>query len=378
MKKSIFFATFALFLCLLFTAVPGGASAKNKSLRYVGLHDRLLPLESVRVIDGDTKVAIDEIVIPLHASLEKKDGQLFITKNGHKITYDLASKKTTSGKDPAKGMPIVEVDGKLFISVRYLAKETGFQVDYLPGIQTVRMYRTDYQHVSHPAFEYYVKSQWKKKQAVAASKKANVYLTFDDGPNAYTMKNKNTLRKYNVQGTFFFLGKHMKKHEDIVISVSMDGNYIGSHSMTHDVTSIYKSPQSFIDEMSGAAKMIQDITGEDARLLRVPYGSIPHVTPTMREELNKNGYKMWDWSVDSNDWRYTDQQANEIIKNVQNGVKKADGLGNRDIVVLMHDRSATSKALPEIIKWLQKEGYEIKKYEPEQHSVVNFLHDKNL
>lgn len=40
--------------------------------------------------------------------------------------------------------------------------------------------------------------------APAPSSKANVYLTFDDGPNKFTTTHNSILKKYNVNGTFFF------------------------------------------------------------------------------------------------------------------------------------------------------------------------------
>ena len=71
-------------------------------------------------------------------------------------------------------------------------------------------------------------------------------------------------------------------------------------------------------------------------------------------------------------------QYAEIVKNVRIGVDKSYQSGDRDIVVLLHDRQQTNKALPHIIEWLQKEGYTIKKYDPAHHIVQNFHHDPGL
>ena len=241
--------------------------------------------------------------------------------------------------------------------------------------------------MSHADYEKHVKQLLDKKQPVKPPVKptkpstksaTTVYLTFDDGPNKFTTINNATLKKYNVQGTFFFLGKHMKNNEKIVKTVAGDGHYIGTHSMTHDKDKVYKSTKSFIDEMNEGTKLINKMTGNDAKLLRVPYGSKPHVTPAMKKQLNQNDYKMWDWDVDSNDWKYTDKEADKIIKNVRDGVDKANKSGDHNIIVLLHDRSQTTKALPEIIEWLQKEGYTIKTYEPEHHIIQNFLSDTTL
>ena len=209
-------------------------------------------------------------------------------------------------------------------------------------------------------------------------KKANVYLTFDDGPNEFTTINLQTLKQYEIKGTFFFLGKHMKAHESIVKAVAKDGHYIGTHSMTHDKTKVYKNAEAFIQEINSGVSLIEQITGHNPRLIRVPYGSKPHVTTAMKDKLIKQNYKLWDWDVDSNDWRYTDKQYKEIVKNVQLETEKAYKSGDKDIIILLHDRSQTTKALPLIIEWLQEEGYTLITYEEEKHVVQNFLRDKSL
>ncbi len=383
MKKIMFAICTAFVLGLVFSTSMSEVVAEQPILR-VGLHDRLLDLKDVRVIEGDEKVPLSEIAQAMYITLEKENNIIYIRKSGNEISYDEVTKQTWKNGTEIDGSPIVNIDGTLFISVKYIAQETGFKIGYLPKIQTLRIYRDDYDHLSHPEYEQHVQQWLAKKQPTKSQvkltekSKTNVYLTFDDGPNKFTAVNKATLKKYNVQGTFFFLGKHMKNNEKLVKIVADDGHYIGTHSMTHDKDKIYKSSKSFIDEMNEGTKLILQMTGQDAKLLRVPYGSKPHVTPAMKEQLNLNGYKMWDWDVDSYDWKYTDDQTNEIVNNVRMGVEKSYKSGDRNIIILLHDRSQTTKALPQIIEWLQKEGYTTKTYEPEQHIIQNFLRDTTL
>lgn len=351
-----------------------GQTALANQDRHVGLHDRLLPIQDVRVIDNHTRVPVQEIAKYLYLPLSEENGSMHIRKRGFDIRYDYATKRTTKDGVEQKSAPIVEVNGNLYITVTYIAKELGFRTHYFPNIKTVRIYRDDYPHLPHAKYEQLVTDQVKKKPAG----KANVYLTFDDGPNSFTTANAATLQKHRVQGTFFFVGKHMKPNGSIVKATAAGGHYIGTHSMTHDKRSVYKSTKAFMAEMNEGARLIQSMTGRDAKLLRVPYGSKPHVTPAMRAELKKRGYKMWDWDVDSLDWKYTNKQSGSIVQNVRTGVEKAYRSGDRDIVILMHDRSQTAKALPAIIKWLQDEGYTIKTYEPNRHFAQNFHRDGQL
>ena len=97
----------------------------------------------------------------------------------------------------------------------------------------------------------------------------------------------------------------MKAFPEIVNATQRNGHYIGTHSMTHNQRETYKSTQSFIVEMDEATKMLTQLTGQKTQLLRVPYGSKPHVTTAMKNQLKNRGYKIWDWDVDANDWRYT-------------------------------------------------------------------------
>jgi peptidoglycan/xylan/chitin deacetylase (PgdA/CDA1 family) len=401
MKKSVLAICITLVISLVFGGVISKAADKQPT-RLVGIHDRLLDFKDIRVIDGDTKVPLSEIAKYMYISMETADDAIHLRNQGFEVTYDIKTKRTLKNGINVNWSPIVKVDDKYFGSVKYIASEFGFNVEYYKKLKTLRIYRDNYVHMSHEAYEIHVKQLLDKKSAVkppakprvvkppvkvqtkptpakpGAKSKTNVYLTFDDGPNKFTALNNATLKKYNAKGTFFFLGKNMKTNEATVKAVAKNGHYIGTHSMTHDKRKVYKTPKSFIDEMNEGTKLINKMTGKNAKLLRVPYGTKPHVTPAMQKKLNQKGYKVWDWDVDSNDWKYTDKQTNEIIKNVRTGVEKANKAGDRDIIILMHDRSQTSKALPKIIEWLQKEGYTIKTYEPEHHIIQNFLRDTTL
>lgn len=376
MKKWTWILCIAI-ICFLFTGT-GKAEAAENGKRYIGLHDLILPIEDIRVIDGDTKVPLTDIAQYLYLPVETKDGKTIIRKRGKVIRFDHSTGATTLDGVDQPWMPISSIDGEVFISVKYIARETGFQFEYFQQHHTIRIYREEFNHISHEAFEEVIKEHATKKHKMSDSKKANVYLTFDDGPNRFTLINHATLETYKVPATFFFLGNQVKHNEAIVKTVSESGHYVGSHSMTHDKALVYNSTESFIAEMTGAAQLIKQATGKSANLVRVPYGSKPLVSPSMQRSLVDHGLYMWDWDVDSNDWRYTDKQTSQIIKNVQDGVTKAAKSGDQDIVILLHDRSQTTIALPRIIEWLQKEGYTFKTYEPDNHIIQNFLQDPLL
>lgn len=340
----------------------------NSDKRNIGLHDRVLPISDVQVVNGQTVVPLDDFVSHLYVDVHRFNREVRLQKGALQLVYKIETGETyKNGKRLAK-TPIFMHNGKLYVGVIIAAQELGFQTHYFAAEKTIRIYRANMPHLSH---EQYAKN-------ILSPKKATVYLTFDDGPNQYTKTNLATLNKYNVNGTFFFLGNHIKRQEAIVKQVANEGHYIGSHSMTHDQSRVYRNANTFYSEMHEAARLIEKQTGKSAKLIRVPYGSKPHVTPAMRSKLKQAGYKMWDWDVDSNDWRYSVNQSQQIVKNIQDGVKKAHARGEKEIIVLMHDIGPTAKALPQVIEWLQKEGYSIETYQANNHVVRNFHKDRDL
>ena len=391
MKRINLILAIALGLLLVLTIGTGKAQAAiGNDERIIGLHDHILTIHDIRIIDGDTKVPLADMEKYLYLSVTTEDGKTVIGKNGKQFIYDAATGLTIMEGREEPWKPIVDINGSLFISVKYLARGIGFKMDYLPNVRTLRIYRDDYEHMNHGAYELMVKKvienakpappakPTKPSTPANPNKKAVVYLTFDDGPNQFTLKNNDTLNKYKAPATFFFIGNEMKHQPSIVKKMAKSDHSIGTHSMSHNQKLVYQSTNGFIAEMSGAAELLAKQSGKQSKLIRVPYGSVPHVTPAMQKSLKTKGYKMWDWNVDSNDWQYKDTQADQIVKNVQAGVTKQAKAGEKQIIVLMHDRSQTAIALPKIIEWLQKEGYELKKYDPSNHISQNFLKDPEL
>jgi peptidoglycan/xylan/chitin deacetylase (PgdA/CDA1 family) len=385
MKKTTI--TICIALCIALFTAPTTQAATQKQNRYIGLHDRLLPITDVRIIDSDTKVSLEAIAKSLYIPIEKTDGITHIRKRGIEISYNPKTKLTTQDGNEIQWNPIVELDGTLFISVKYIARITGFQIEYFKELNTLRIYRDTYEHMDHKTYIQHIQTVLNKTQKPAPKPtkptaplltKTNVYLTFDDGPNQFTTINNATLAKYNVKGTFFFVGKNMKSNEKLIKSIKANGHYIGTHSMSHDKDKVYHSPEAFITEMNDTTKLLKSITGTESKLVRVPYGSVPHVTPDMQKLLNEYNYKMWDWDVDSKDWTMTEKDTEKILQTVQTEFYKALKAGDKDIVILLHDRVQTTIALPKIIEWLQSEGHTLKTYTPEKHIIQNYLNDKNL
>ncbi|MFL0373944.1 polysaccharide deacetylase family protein [Paenibacillus amylolyticus] len=217
------------------------------------------------------------------------------------------------------------------------------------------------------------KSAASKDGASKANSKI-IYLTFDDGPTAHTGQLLDILDQYHAKATFFMLGPQMEKFQKATKRIVADGHGLGLHGVTHVPSKFYKSAYSGLKEMQQANVSLNKVAGVKTSLVRTPYGSKPYLKSAFRNVLlGQGGFHLWDWNVDSEDWKYQkDHQKvyNSVMKQIHNVQKSGT-----TPVVLMHDQEATLKVLPQVLKTLKAEGYRFevlsKKVQP-----VNFWNDK--
>ncbi|EOQ12149.1 polysaccharide deacetylase family protein [Bacillus cereus] len=223
--------------------------------------------------------------------------------------------------------------------------------------------------------------QEKKKETPPAKQKKPdgkpvgkvVYLTFDDGPSEFTGKFLDVLKEQHVASTFFMQGSNLQNtaFQENVKRAVKEGHYIGAHSMTHNSDKLYKKEQ-FVTEMKETLALIHNITGTTPKLVRPPYGSAPGLKgQDIRNKIVEAGIKVWDWTIDSNDWKLKGNPQ-QIIENVKRTTTE-------DVeVVLMHEKLQTLQALPEIIKFYKEKGYEFGVYNEADHFQLNFQKDQRL
>lgn len=198
-----------------------------------------------------------------------------------------------------------------------------------------------------------------------------IYITFDDGPTEYTPAILQILDQYQIKSTFFMLNNNVQKYPEISKAVATAGHTIGCHGVTHKVSEFYKTLTSPRDEMTTCGKTVEDVTGEHVQVVRVPFGSFPHLTAAQKTELDKAQYVLWDWNVDSNDWSINN--SDKIVQSVLKQVEKFKGR-QKSPVLLFHDKEVTTKALPIIIESLKAQGYLFKQItvddEPLQFATI--------
>ncbi len=103
-----------------------------------------------------------------------------------------------------------------------------------------------------------------------------------------------------------------------------------------------------LEDMTKCNDEIKEITGEDVKFYRGPYGEYNNTVISVAEELNM---KVIQWNIDTLDYegKTPDEMCKRIKKNLRNG----------SIILMHNDTKHTAEGLQQIIDTIQGEGYEI-------------------
>jgi len=181
-----------------------------------------------------------------------------------------------------------------------------------------------------------------------ATDEKTVAISFDASWGAdKTQEIINTLKEYNSTATFFLVGFWVDKYPEMVSAIKDAGLEIGCHSNTHpDLTTL--SRQQIYQEITLANDLIKNITNNDVKLFRCPYGAYNNSVIETIEELKMIPIQ---WDVDSLDWKGL--SAGDITSRILNGVK------NGSIILCHNNADNILPALIMILERLQMRGYKI-------------------
>ncbi|WP_339321595.1 polysaccharide deacetylase family protein [Paenibacillus sp. FSL W8-0194] len=350
------------------TAAGSSAGAATSSV-FVAVNDTLVTYPMSPIIHKGT------LYVPLVQTASAMNLTVQYAKGNVKLTHRGGASATL----PADGKNTLVKNGRTFISFRILSQKFGFALSYLPKQNLYRAINggaalTDAQLANKYAG--YIQ-QHKPKTPAPTTKPAagarTIYITFDDGPSPYTPQLLNVLKQYNVKATFFMLGNQISHHPASVARIVKEGHGVGLHGMTHQKDKFYASPSSALNEMNMDNAKLHQAANVYTKLIRVPYGSKPYFTKAYRDQTAAYGYRLWDWNIDSNDWRYQ-SNPQKIYDNVMRDVKNMKKKGVTPIV-LFHDQHATVTVLPQLIKAIQAEGYTFKPLTNDM-KPMNFWNDE--
>lgn len=197
-----------------------------------------------------------------------------------------------------------------------------------------------------------------------------IYLTFDDGPsNVTTGDILNVLKEEGVKATFFVTNNG----PDYLIKRMYDeGHTVALHTASHNYAKVYQSENAYFEDLKIVSDRVKRITGHTSKIVRFPGGSSNTISrrynkgimSRLSEELFNQGYRYYDWNIDSND-AYNAKTKEAVYNNVTTHLSKS-----KANVVLMHDiKTTTRDAIRDIIHYGKENGYTFERIDMDTHMV---------
>jgi peptidoglycan/xylan/chitin deacetylase (PgdA/CDA1 family) len=214
----------------------------------------------------------------------------------------------------------------------------------------------------------------------ARAAKARAFLTFDDGPSNEIQADgskapvitaaildrlaafRRELAAPELCVTFFWVGRYVERHPDIVRRAHGEGHCIANHSWSHPHLDSLTDADVRL-EIERANDMVAHVTGGfRPTLFRAPYGEANARTASI---IRAAGMTPVNWTVDTGDWAARSiadvgRQTETILANFQTGLAQAERAG-KEIVILCHDGArgadCTLRALDIIVPTLLQRGY---------------------
>ena len=187
-----------------------------------------------------------------------------------------------------------------------------------------------------------------------------VYLTFDDGPSAYTGELLDVLAKYNVKATFFVTNRN-PNYAHFIKRAHDEGHTIALHTSSHNYSQVYASVDAYFNDLNAINETVKNMTGSYSTLIRFPGGSSNTVSrnysigimSTLTRIVTERGYKYFDWNVSSGDADGRNHPSSDYSSNIINGIN-----GKSMSIVLQHDTNINSiRSVSTVIEYGLSHGY---------------------
>ncbi|MFD2442952.1 polysaccharide deacetylase family protein [Bacillus sp. CGMCC 1.16607] len=348
----------------------------------IAVNDQLItfPDEKPVLKDQITYVPIRIISEAIDATLtiDLPNETFRITTKEKSMLFDVKNSKIKTLDGSMTNVNLYKQNGRNFAPLRVIGEYFSYDVQYISNGPVVRLVNS--------------KAKLDRNQFIKANQNAisnfynkpivdhrpKVYITFDDGPIKGTEEILEVLKKKKAKASFFMIETQMRLFPNQTKRIVSEGHYPALHSVTHNKNLLYGGNSIAVaKEMLKTQKTLFELTGFHSNLTRAPYGSKPYMKIAFRDELVRNDFKMWDWSIDSEDWKYHQTDPKEIVANVKGGIQKQKSK-KEPIVILFHINKGTAAVLPEIIDYIYAEGYQCVAYDPAEHFVMNFWKDERL
>ena len=175
-----------------------------------------------------------------------------------------------------------------------------------------------------------------------------IALSFDDGPAESTRQVLDILQENKAEAAFFCIGKKITGNEEIIHRMVQEGHIIGNHSFSHHPLFDFFSPRKMLNDITEMNRLVKNITGFGPRFFRPPYGV---TNPNLKKAVMLGGFISIGWSIRSYD---------TVIRNRERLLHKILSALKPGSILLLHDTSETTVSiLPELLKAIRNEGFQI-------------------
>jgi peptidoglycan/xylan/chitin deacetylase (PgdA/CDA1 family) len=186
-----------------------------------------------------------------------------------------------------------------------------------------------------------------------AARRAEVALTFDDGPDPeVTPKVLDLLDRFGARGSFFCIGRKVAAHPEMAREIARRGHRVENHTWSHPHLFACYGPAAQRREVARTQEVIADATGRRPAFFRSPAG---FRNLFLDRELQAAGLTLAAWTRRGYD--AVESDAEKIAARLLRGLAPGD-------VLLLHDGSTLHdggnpvvlEALPRVLDGLSSRG----------------------
>ena len=169
---------------------------------------------------------------------------------------------------------------------------------------------------------------------------SRIYLTFDDGPSPHTTPwLLEMLEEEGIKASFFLIGKEAERYPELVEAIHNAGHSIGNHSYSH-LFMPYLDKKNIENEVARANHIIEEITSEQPKIFRPPFGLMCHRTAQVLLDCSMHPVY---WSQAPEDWSIPG--AHRVIRRVLMKMKPGSLIVLHEGSVLKEQTIAAAKEI---------------------------------
>ena len=175
-----------------------------------------------------------------------------------------------------------------------------------------------------------------------------VYLTFDSGPGPRTPEFLEVLDRWDVEATFFLIGRNVQNSPEMVERIVEAGHAVGNHTWTHQNLTTMAPLEAQI-ELRLTNEAIVETVGLRPRCWRPTFGEVNDelIAVAAREGLsNESWIPSGRWDVDTVDWKHGYEFVLSRLQTIQAG----------DVVLMHGGMNPDHEDLAALMTWLTENG----------------------